>query len=664
MTSVQTGWVFPNLNGGEGTGFRDAGIALFSTDAIRSMTREVLQNSIDAGQKFPVRVTFSRQLIDRIRIPGVDQLTTHLHRCEADANARFAPKEGARWLENGGGSARAASAILAGEKIAVLRIRDENTKGLVGVEATGKEVDDSNWDRLIRKKGTPQGSGPAGGSFGVGQRAPFAASQLRTLFYGTKTNEGFAFIGKSIWWSLRNEGEDADHTQNVGYWGRVAKTGARVLPVIDVTSVHEFFQRTTLGADLFLLGVQERNESNELWRTSVLDAVLISYFAAIQQGRLEVVLDDGPAGPPPTTLTMQTIVKLLEERVAEAAKPVGRKKHGEAWEELSRTQFFLSALVSGERHEGTCERLGKMRLHVLRKEHAPSRIAWMRSPLMLVTSSGNNTMRDYAAVFVCDDEKGNAALRRLEGPEHNHWDNKVSDRSEIIRERNEFVRGVLEKMAGLDTTEEQDLPQLAAYLPEDIPSGGTGTGPKEVTEHRQPKETGRRVPKKGSATVSKGRLPPPVITREPDPSTGADVGDGLEGAGGNGGENEGTGGLESGGPEAGSGVGDLGDGVGQLPRLRQRDVRYRTWFDANGDCTVVLNTRRGGRGDVSVRVVGADGPPAAAEIVEAFDQVTGEAITTSGGKLVGISVLADQPLRLTLRLNPNRRAALNLEVSE
>ena len=86
------------------------------------------------------------------------------------------------WVENGGDVAREAGRLLGTGNVSVLRIRDENTKGLRGGEK-GAEVEDSDWDRLIRKKGSPQLHGVGGGSFGVGQGAPFAAAKVRTVFY-------------------------------------------------------------------------------------------------------------------------------------------------------------------------------------------------------------------------------------------------------------------------------------------------------------------------------------------------------------------------------------------------------------------------------------------------------------------------------------------------
>lgn len=72
------------------------------------------------------------------------------------------------------------------DSIRVLRISDYNTTGLTG----SMEMKPSPWNDLVKSSGVSNKSGESGGSFGIGKSAPFACSDLRTLFYHTLDKDG------------------------------------------------------------------------------------------------------------------------------------------------------------------------------------------------------------------------------------------------------------------------------------------------------------------------------------------------------------------------------------------------------------------------------------------------------------------------------------------
>lgn len=103
--------------------------------------------------------------------------------------------------------------------IDVLRISDFNTKGLQGSE----QEYNTPWHNLVKAAGVSGKDGSDGGSYGIGKAAPFACSDIRTLFYATKDIDGLsAFQGIAKLVSFQEKtffGKDKDSiTSGTGYY--------------------------------------------------------------------------------------------------------------------------------------------------------------------------------------------------------------------------------------------------------------------------------------------------------------------------------------------------------------------------------------------------------------------------------------------------------------
>ena len=70
--SVQ--WRFPSNDFGENKGINDSGVALFRGTPLKSLAREICQNSMDAAQNGSSRVDFDMSYIKTNSIPGIDSL--------------------------------------------------------------------------------------------------------------------------------------------------------------------------------------------------------------------------------------------------------------------------------------------------------------------------------------------------------------------------------------------------------------------------------------------------------------------------------------------------------------------------------------------------------------------------------------------------------------
>lgn len=67
-------WRFPSNDYGEKKGINDSGIATFRGTPLRSLAREICQNSLDAARDKTVRIEFNAFDITSDKLPGSDIL--------------------------------------------------------------------------------------------------------------------------------------------------------------------------------------------------------------------------------------------------------------------------------------------------------------------------------------------------------------------------------------------------------------------------------------------------------------------------------------------------------------------------------------------------------------------------------------------------------------
>src|SRR5439155_14101575 len=138
-----------------------------------------------------------------------------------------------------------AQKVMEGKAVRILKISDYNTTGLRG-SAGGHN---SDWFRLTKSVGASEKEGGAGGSFGIGKHAPFACSDIRTLFYVTKDIDGeVAFQGVAR--LVTHERRGGDTTQGTGYYGHTARNEA----ITAQGEIDRFFRRTQVGTDVYVAG--------------------------------------------------------------------------------------------------------------------------------------------------------------------------------------------------------------------------------------------------------------------------------------------------------------------------------------------------------------------------------------------------------------------------
>ncbi|QSQ11213.1 hypothetical protein [Myxococcus landrumensis] len=651
---MSTDWYFPPDHGGEENGLNDAGIEFFRSSG--SLARETVQNSGDArdpdAQK-PVRVSFTLLNLKREDFPGIGAFTDVVVRARDYVIGACDTEEERK--ANGEEFFKNALKLLEAPSIPVLRISDFNTTGLEGNEDGLM----SPWYRLIRRQGTTSMHGAGGGTFGIGQRAPFAFSDLRTVFYGTRTKSGdSSLIGKSILCTFKDA--EAQRRRAVGFWGQ-KNSGEAVTALRNAAVIPENFRRDHVGTDLYIAGFTRAG-----WMDEVSFSIIRNFFAALQAGQLEVELS-GP-GTPVRRIDASTVHAVIDESLAQteaSARPLAEKREVRA--ELEATRHYLSALThphGGAPVAGTLTRLGEVKLYLSLSDKAPSRVAFMRKPRILVFDRTQRAgLQGYAGVFICENDKGNWLLAKMEDPSHVKWErDRLKDGgSATLDEVNAFVRESLKKVAGLTQAGAQDIPDLGHYLPEDDSQrvGETGKGTQK-TQKVTPKETGQkqqkavrvlRNSKKRAKAVAKEDVPEPDLS-------GVDGPVGI------------TGGQDSKTGEHGTNPGSRGDATRRregkaisMRRLTDADVGFRSFYAGprGQKLNLVVWSERSGEADIVLRAAGEAGKYPVT-ILSAEDAQSGALASCEGAALRRVALKAGERRRFLIRLEGDPHVALTVEV--
>ncbi len=437
-------WHFPDLDHGEADEFADPLLQYFEGDHERFIARETIQNSIDArfDQEKPVKIVFEKFNMRMSDIPGYAELKERAKACleqtsDKDTKAKSHFKEFLMLFEK--------------PEVSVLRIADHNTSGLDGAD----NDKDGKWYRLVKAVGANRMSGVGGGSFGIGKGAPFAASSIRTVLYSTlNSNSEVIFQGKTRLVSHEYSGKEKRGTGFYGINGFESIRDAKLVP--------QRFLRTEQGTDVFIIGYASDKPD---WKAELAKSVVDNFWMALHSGDLEVVLQNGKDH--------------LEINQASLHENLQIYSRDDAW------PYYLAVVSPTKATSAQLATIGSCKLFIRQEAGFSKDIALMRRSKMVVKKKHYRMQDGYAGVFLCDDVEGNKLLRELEPPQHDNWDpNRDKERGvKIIREINDWVKGVLKEIANSGAGDPEEIPGLDQFLPydedSDVPESGSPMTPSD-----------------------------------------------------------------------------------------------------------------------------------------------------------------------------------------
>ena len=634
------GWQFPLNNSGQEHGPQNSGVETFLNEPLKSLAKEICQNSCDARDDAlnqPVEVHFDLERWEPADVPGLAELQHAISQC------------GGYWADNRKGRKLfdKAAAVAAGSMIRVLKISDYNTLGLTGSGDPSERG--TNWHNLVKAVGTSDKSIGKLGSFGIGKHAPFACSDLRTVFYNTLDSDGSRKLqGVSI--LATHEHVSGETTQGTGYYG--ITEGNR--EVVDLADIPDRFVRERVGTDVYVIGFGDYED----WETQVLHSALDIFFKAI--------FDD------------VLIIKVGSRRVNSINLGDQISELDDADPHFLSPKYFRT-ITDDARHfytEEDFEGFGRVELQLLPDRDLPKKVAMVRRSGMVVFDKGHfRTPIRFAGVLQIRGAKADAFFQELEPPAHDRWeparyDDDPARAKRIVGKIYGWINQCVRELSSTLDVEEQDVPGLSQYLPDDTDEDNPPFDDANVIEEKtdEPLETSVVLTPKTKEASENDRS---KTEETADGSTVSGEGsrdDPWEGEG----DGEGTGdGTGTGTGGAGEGDGDTAgpsEEPGDIPIARRKPITLKTprCFCTDPDAgmyEVLFTAPSDSASFLSLRSVG-ESDREQMQVLSAKDEKGADIAVDAKGTIGPFEVQADHRYRLEVMLPDQVRCALEITADE
>jgi hypothetical protein len=399
------------------------------------------------------------------------------------------------------------------------------------------------------------------------------------------------------------------------------------------------FLRSEQGTDINIIGY----DMPMAWADELATSVLSNFWMAIHSEILKVVIVDGLKE---TIIDKKSLREMLEKHCRDNTLP-----------------YYRAVIDPTREFEKQLPTLGTCHLFVRIEERFPKQIVYMRSPRMGVnTWRFQKTLQEpYAAVFLCDDPKGNMILRGLEPPEHDEWDPALDKGvgKQVLDEVREWIRGHLLELAEEEGGDPEEIPELEKFLPYDEdaekmsesksktrPSGDVGFD-----------ETAMEV------GAERDEVEDDIEEFVRKPSSTREVG----GEGENKRKREGEDKKKNGG---GTGTGDSEDSSGGITRINTSGVRFRIIHTGkadtgNAEYCLILEPLIDQAGSINVVALGEDSAVYPVAVAQAEEWSRGGKTYKHRGSFIdGLNLKKGKSMRIKIATKSPSRYALGIENHE
>ncbi|MDE0537752.1 MAG: hypothetical protein OXH94_03390 [Rhodospirillales bacterium] len=550
------GWAFqPNLDS-SWDGWNDPAIAGFKGRRLESLTREIIQNSLDAAADTdgPVQVEFTEQILPADQIPDFEELKATLQKCW-----KHKDEEG----ENAVAELRQAIECSKKAKIPVLSIADYFTNGMPGPCKLGKP-----FFSYLKARGQSGGEQNRGGSHGIGKAAPLCASDLRTIFVSTRWEENedqerSMIQGRT---TLMSHVDDGQTKSGMGFWGQKQSYDA----IDESECEYEWLQRDMVGTTVHVVGW---NRITRDWKFYVLGCAAVNFFAAFARNKLVLGIDGDE-------IDHTNIAKIMELPNVEEAMRKQRQDH-----RLEEAKFFYRCITDDDAidEETQLVHLGRSSVKMIVEEDAPRKIAIIRKNMLITDQLSTYwrrmpaRLKDFGGVFECLDNDGEKLLRSMEPPAHDDLSTGNMPLSEIdkgeaaLNALGNKLKEISEKHASPEFEEAGQIDFLKEFFSDEADDGDSD----QELEDRDP--NGQFI-----VTPKPVKLPPPKFVKLDEEPELEPEGEDPDLPGNEGGAGEGGGGGGDGGgigPGFGPGTGGTGDRSDEARPdpargIELRDIRF------------------------------------------------------------------------------------------
>lgn len=609
-------WNFPSNNYGQIFGIADSGVETFNGTPIKSLAREICQNSIDANLKNgkPTHIVFHAFEIAPSVIPGFNELE--------DAFSRSLEYWSKQKSTKAKSFFQSALKLAKQPKITCLRISDTNTTGLLGSD----EEYNSPWCNLTKSQGASDKNGSYGGSFGIGKFAPYACSAFRTVFYSTLDCVGItAYQGVARLTSFKDK--NGETTQGIGFYGEEKNSPVKQQISIDPSYSREAGQS---GTDIFVLGFN----GNKDWKHDMVASILDGFLYAVYSGELIVEVED-------IIINKETLPELV----------ISHKKY---FSEYADEYYQVLTADEQEAPEYTTDiaAMGKVILRLMIKPDFHRRVAMVRRTGMKITDKGNiNGIIPFAGVLYIEGDILNEYLRTLENPQHTKWEiERAENRSEaktVLAAFTKFIKSCLEELKNDDSEEALD-PSVGEYLAAEQDSA-------EQNPENKGENINDAIQVIETSTVSRSPRPSSMSrddtdTAEDDDPDGDTIVDDIPGEGGREGSLVGGKGGDGGGSGEGEENGDKPtEHRKSLTAVSAAKSRVMCINKSKGEYTVTFVPNTSATDGIISLFMSAESQNYDAVLISASSD--GVELAVSGNKISGLTFVENVPVKLSVKID-------------
>jgi len=296
--------------------------------------------------------------------------------------------------------------------------------------------------------------------------------------------------------------------------------------------------------------------------------------------------------------------------------------------------------------------LGECKFYFKLIESHMNYVAMLRKSHMVIYSRRFNFPGNFAGVFICDNEKGDLALRRMEPPAHDKWDPKRNKENgeAIMNEITNFIRSCLESVKEKQSFGILEIPELQKYLPydeEDDSSGGAGTS---TYTGKEGKEETSQLIQRTEKLNAKVIINPYKVSVLNDKEI-------------LGGEGNGSG---TGGGRGSNGRGRRGEDNGTKKSRRVKEFHSRSFVVGKNDrdfiYRVVLDSSRALKCNLNFSAVGEEGSEKLR--IKNVSDSKGLKYLFSGNKIQQLSLEKDKPLTIDVTIESPFKLSLKTEAHD
>lgn len=443
-------WSFADLgNNVLGQGAQNAIISHFNKSPYASLIRESIQNSLDAkaDPSIPVRLEYSFSRIQASEYPNFFELREHIKGIPlAFPHNLDASKMAKRMLDT-------FQTHMNNQQMPFIKVSDFNTTGM-RYRARGEGL--SPFTSFLRVAGDSlKNNAGSGGSFGFGKAAYFNISPIRTVLVSTRTSDNEVFFEGGA--MLTDHIHGGIEKSFYGFYD----TTDGIKPTSNPDDIPLKFRRELQGTDFYIMGVKATDLERTTAYNEMIEAVLRNFWFAIYNRQLEVKIGD-------TEINYSNLASLLENYFDTNRDDTNRS------DTYNPRPYFEAVSKAGTNSnhlliKNVIDHLGEVQLYIKKVKNAKDKVAYFRSQRMYVNGRQFQTSYGCYCVFLCDNEEGNALLRRMENASHKEWDpSNMDSESNIGRAAvasiKSFISDSLESLFASDSDTPLGISGLEEFL--------------------------------------------------------------------------------------------------------------------------------------------------------------------------------------------------------